>query len=361
MNHAMHTVTSSKNQFDQDLSACIETMRDGSKSFFAASRVLPSRIRNPATALYAFCRITDDVADAADATAQSIADLYVRLNQIYSGEPLDIPADRALAQVVKTFDIPKALPLALIEGYEWDTEYRTYETYEDLLDYCSRVAGTVGAMMCLIMGKREPETLARACELGLAMQLTNIARDVGEDALNGRIYLPLTWLREAGLDPKQWLTKPEFNDAIAVVVARLLKAADVLYKQAEMGIGDLPWDCRPGIQAARLIYAEIGRKLEEHQLNSVAVRAVVSKQRKIILLTQAVSAIVSKFAMQRENPQAQRAIQYLLDAVAATPHIRHYGGTIYERLTWVVDLLERVEERRRQSEESNSTNQLQAG
>ena len=340
----------SSNRFDDDLNQCVETMRDGSKSFFAASRVLPSRVRDPATALYAFCRITDDIADAADATAESIHTLRERLDAIYAGDPGDVPADRALSEVVRAFDIPKELPLALIEGYEWDTQYQTYETFDDLLDYCARVAGTVGAMMCLIMGKREPETLARACDLGLAMQLTNIARDVGEDALNGRVYLPLQWLREEGINKEEWLQNPQFNEALSRVVARLLKDADLLYKQAEIGISELPWDCRPAIQAARLIYAEIGRELERLNLDSVSVRAVVSKQRKLVLLTHAASAIIAKFSNRRLAKEAHRSIQFLIDAVSKTPHIRHYGGTIYERLTWVVDLLERVEERKREAE-----------
>ncbi len=348
----------SSKHFDEDLSRCVKTMRDGSKSFFAASRVLPSRVRDPATALYAFCRITDDIADAVDATEQSIHQLRARLDAIYAGKPIDEPADRALSEVVRAFDIPKELPLALIEGYEWDTQYRTYQTFDDLLDYCTRVAGTVGAMMCLIMGKREPETLARACELGLAMQLTNIARDVGEDALNGRIYLPISWLQEEGIDVKQWLENPQFNEPISRVVARLLNAADQLYKQAELGISDLPWDCRPAIQAARLIYAEIGREVERLNLDSVSARAVVSKQRKLVLLTHATSAIIAKFSIRRFNPEAHPSIQFLINAVIKTPHIRHYGGTIYERLTWVVDLLERVEERKREAE-LNTTDRFQ--
>jgi phytoene synthase len=133
-------------------------------------------------------------------------------------------------------------------------------------------------------------------------------------------------------------------------VARLLKEADLLYKQAEIGISDLPWDCRPAIQAARLIYAEIGRELERLNLDSVSVRAVVSKQRKLVLLTHAASAIIAKFSSRRMAKEAHHSIQFLIDAVSKTPHIRHYGGTIYERLTWVVDLLERVEERKREAE-----------
>ncbi len=329
----------------KDLQECVATMRDGSKSFFAASRILPQRVRDPATALYAFCRITDDVADAVDAEPDAILKLRERLDRIYQGTPDDIAADRALSIVVKEFDLPISLPLALIEGYEWDTRFKTYDTLEDLLDYCARVAGTVGAMMCVIMDRREPETLARACELGLAMQLTNIARDVGEDAANGRIYLPLSWLREAGLDPQAWLAKPEFNDEIASVIARLLKHADVLYSRAENGISDLPWDCRPAIQAARLIYAEIGRQVEKLNLDSVSTRAYVPSKRKVVLLAEAFTAI-SKIFSRQLKVDADKAIQYLVDAVIEVPHEKRFDGTAHDRLLWFVDLMERQERRR---------------
>ena len=104
---------------------------------------------------------------------------------------------------------PAALPEALLEGLAWDAEGRSYETLDDLFDYAARVAGTVGVMMTLIMGVRSPEALARACDLGVAMQLTNIARDVGEDARMGRIYLPRQWLREAGVDAEAFLADPQ--------------------------------------------------------------------------------------------------------------------------------------------------------
>ena len=110
-------------------------------------------------------------------------------------------------------------------------------------------------MMTLVMGGRSSKTVARACELGVAMQLTNIARDVGEDARRGRLYLPLQWLREAGLDPDEFLRHPQHSPALANVVKRLLRAADQLYVRSETGIGALPRDCRAAIMAARLIYA----------------------------------------------------------------------------------------------------------
>lgn len=107
--------------------------------------------------------------------------------------------------------------------------------------------------MMAMMGARSPQAQARACELGVAMQLTNIARDVGEDARAGRLYLPRDWMREAGIDPDAWLQAPSFTPALGSVVSRLLAEADVLYERAALGISALPRDCRPAIQAARLV------------------------------------------------------------------------------------------------------------
>ena len=169
------------------------------------------------------------------------------------------------ADVVTKFCIPRELPEALLEGLAWDAEARRYETLQDLTAYAARVAGAVGAMMTLVMGQRSPEIVARACDLGVAMQFTNIARDVGEDARAGRLYLPLSWLREAGIDPDAWLATPSFTPEIAAIVQRLLDAADAFYARATLGIASLPIGCRPGIYAARALYAEIGRELERER------------------------------------------------------------------------------------------------
>ena len=113
-------------------------------------------------------------------------------------------------------------------------------------------------MMCVLMGVRDAQALARACDLGLAMQLTNVARDVGEDAAMGRVYLPAAWLEEAGLDAGALVARPEASEALGSVVRRLLAEADRLYRRSEAGMASLPLASRPGIWAARLIYAGIG-------------------------------------------------------------------------------------------------------
>jgi 15-cis-phytoene synthase len=311
-----------------DQAACRKLMRGGSKSFFAASLLLPPRVRAPATALYAFCRLADDAIDDGADPHAAMRELQARLGDIYAGRPGVEDADRALAQVVHRFKIPRALLDALLEGFLWDAQGRRYETLADVQDYGARVAGTVGAMMALVMGAKSREAIARACELGVAMQLTNIARDVGEDARNGRLYLPRQWLREVGINPDAWLAAPRFSPAIALLTQRLLKAADELYQHAEHGVAELPRDCRPAIHAARLVYAEIGHQLMRDGLDSVNHRTVVSRRRKLALIARATSAAIVVPGHADPTALALPAIQFLVDAagVSKLPPLRLVGG-----------------------------------
>ncbi len=321
-------------------------MRGGSRTFFAASLLLPASVRASATSLYAFCRLADDAVDLEADGAVALAGLRRRLARVYAGRPLPIEADEALASVVQRHGIPQALPAALLDGFHWDTAGRRYDTLEDVHDYAARVAGTVGAMMALIMGARTPHALARACELGVAMQLTNIARDVGEDARNGRLYLPRQWMREAGLDPDAWLVAPRFDGALGAVVGRLLAAADELYDRAAHGIAELPRSCRPAIQAARRVYAEIGREVERAGLDSVTCRAVVPPRRKLGLAAGALSAAVIAPARVNVDLAPLPAIRHLVEAAAVAPHSRR-PQSFYDRTVWVIEMFERVAQRDR--------------
>jgi phytoene synthase len=140
--------------------------------------------------------------------------------------------------------LPAALPAALIKGFEGDAEGRRHADLSALKDYATRVAGTVGAMMAVLMDVRDPAPIARACDLGVAMQLTNIARDVGEDAAEGRLCLPLDLLAQVGIDPEAFLADPKPSPALASMVARLLAEADALYLRAESGLAAPPGDVR---------------------------------------------------------------------------------------------------------------------
>lgn len=328
-----------------ELDACRALMRGGSKSFFTASLLLPARVRGPATGLYAFCRVADDLIDGSAEPERAIAELHARLDAVYAGRPGAELADRALACVVERCEIPRALLDALLEGFEWDVNGRHYETIEDLHAYGARVAGTVGAMMALVMETRSAPALARACELGVAMQLTNIARDVGEDAGLGRVYLPAQWLREEGIDAEAWLARPLFDERLARVVQRLVDEAERLYQRAECGVPALPRDCRPGIQAARLVYGEIGQALARAGLDSVNRRTVVPRGRQLALVARSLLASLVPPGHPLTAGGALPplpAVRFLVDAAADE---RLPARTFYQRTVRVLELLERQAQR----------------
>lgn len=360
-----------------DMACCAELLAQGSRTFHAASRVLPARIRQPAMALYAFCRVADDAVDgdvlggSADAAMRlrGLQQMHDRLDRVYAGQPRQVATDRAFAAVVARHRIPRALPQALLEGFEWDVVGRRYPDLEALQGYAARVAGSVGAMMALIMGVTDREVVDRACDLGVAMQLTNIARDVGEDARANRLYLPLDWLAEAGIDPEAFLARPVHSDALAQVIARLLGVADAIYRRATEGIAHLPLDCRPGIFAARLLYADIGHALAQRRHDSVTQRAVVGRGRKLALLGRALFVPMrgADFASAAPGLAATRfLIEALAQAPGAVPSRGRAGAVpgstltatlaptparglaaiprrVHERAVWVLDLMERLE------------------
>jgi 15-cis-phytoene synthase len=337
-----------------DFTACRQLLRTGSRSFYAASFLLPGVVREPASALYAFCRVSDDAADLETDGPAALERMRKRLAAVYAGTPRAQPIDRAFAATVERYAIPRALPEALFEGFDWDLAGRRYATLEDLRDYAARVAGTVGVMMSLIMGVRDPELLARAADLGIAMQLSNIARDVGEDARNGRIYLPLEWLADAGIDPEGFLRAPAAGPQLASVVRRLLDEAAATYASADPAIDRLPKACQPGIRAARLLYAEIGCEVDRTGLDSVSRRAVVPGWRKAALVAQAMSPMGAPGAQPATGPA--RAARFLVDAVlyAPNPSSSLRGDAAFAPPPWwnlnarvhrVIDLFERLERR----------------
>lgn len=337
-----------------DLATCRTMLCGGSRSFYAASFLLPRRVHEPATALYAFCRVADDEIDLSDGRGDALEALQRRLDRVYAGHPEPSAPDRCLAAVVHHFGIPRVLLDALLEGFAWDADGRHYESLSQVYDYSARVAGTVGVMMALLMGVRAPRLIARACDLGVAMQLTNIARDVGEDARAGRIYLPLDWLREEGIDPDAWLARPHFDAALERVIRRLLLAAERLYAQADIGIAGLPEGCRRGINAARFLYAEIGRQLERIGCDSVARRAVVPASRKAELVPRILWT--SAFPRRGEARLELAETRFLVEAAAAAPLPRGTEAQgrrepalagIEGRAVWVLDLFERLERRDR--------------
>ena len=209
----------------------------GSQSFAGAARLLPAAQREGAQLLYAWCRWCDDVMDGQElghgATALTADDRRERLAGLehdtraaLAGAPAAAPAFAALARVAGVTGLSERWPLEhLRAGFALDVEPQPFADLPALLGYCWGVAGVVGVMMARVMGVAENDlpTLRRAQDLGLAFQLTNIARDVAEDARNGRVYLPADWLAEAGLAPEpSALLDPANAEAVSAVSMRLV-------------------------------------------------------------------------------------------------------------------------------------------
>jgi len=270
--------------YESDLAYCHDAIKHGSLSFHAASKLLPHDVRDSSLALYAFCRVADDEVDLKQDKVTAVQTLIDRVDCVYRGHPRNHPTDRAFAHIVERHDMPRALPEALLEGLAWDAMGHRYDSLNDLYAYSARVASAVGVMMCRIMDVRDRDTLARACDLGVAMQLTNIARDIGEDALERRLYIPQNWFHEAGLDPEEFLDNPQPRQIIRHMARRLLRDADRLYIRSNSGIAHLPVRVRLAIFAARFIYAAIGDAISQNSYDSVTKRARTTRITKGLLV-----------------------------------------------------------------------------
>lgn len=272
-----------------------ESIAVGSKSFALASRIFAPAMRDDAAMLYAWCRHCDDVIDGQIMGHGQIEDYREgqsdRLESLktQTREALEFGIAKSLifqglARVFQTHSIPHRHAYELLKGFEMDAEERVYETREDLLDYCYHVAGVVGVMMAYVMGVRDAATLNRASDLGLAFQLTNIARDVVDDAQAKRVYVPKAVLREAGapLSPDA-IAKRENWPQTFDAAATLLDMAEIYYTSSKVGIKELPFRCAWAICAALSVYRDIGQTLRKGGALAWERRVSTSKPRKIAL------------------------------------------------------------------------------
>ena len=187
----------------------------------------------------------------------AIAFLVKRMGTSCQNQPEVHAITQALRAVARRHDFPERWPLDLIAGFAMDVDGQRYDTPEDTLRYAYHVAGVVGVMMARIMGVRDDGVLDRASDLGLAFQLTNIARDVIGDARIGRLYLPGDWLEEAGASVEGNIPSPQLYG----VILRLLDAAEPYYASAFAGLPALPARCAWSIAAAARIYRAIGTRI----------------------------------------------------------------------------------------------------
>jgi len=268
------------------------TIRAGSKSFRAASRLFDRRTRERAWLLYAWCRHCDDQCDGqalgrpGNPAPASFAPVEEMTRRALAGEPVGILPFDALAAVTAECGIPERLVEDHLAGFLLDCAGWRPETEGDLIRYCYHVAGAVGCMMAVVMGvpPDDSETLARAADLGIAFQLANIARDVREDHEAGRCYVPAEWLGEHGLD--------RADPAAIEIVPLVRRIVDLSLRHeaaALPGIARLPFRCRWAVLSARGIYGGIGRAVADRGSAAWDRRVVVPRARKLALVVDALA------------------------------------------------------------------------
>ncbi len=276
---------------DQLVAFARDSIARGSKSFGLASRLLDPVVRERAWLLYAWCRACDDLADGqelghgraivADPAAR-LALIRERTERALAGQSVDDPPFDALGRVAAEARIPHALPRDLVAGFALDADGWRPRSEDDLLRYCYHVAGVVGVMMAIVMGvpPDDEAVLDRACDLGLAFQLANIARDLGEDDAAARCYLPLDWLSEMDIPPGEQM-KPHYRPRIAALARRLAALAGRYEQSARTGAAARPCRAAGAVLAAAGIYGDIAREVARRGEAAWDRRVVTSKAAKL--------------------------------------------------------------------------------
>lgn len=257
------------------------------RTFSLAARFLPVDRRDDAAVLYALCRYIDDLADEATDVASARRALAGVRAQLRGDAPADGPV-AAWLEVEARRGVAREPLDALIVGVESDLEPVRIPDDPALIVYSYRVAGTVGLLMCGVLGVDAPAAAPLAVDLGVAMQLTNICRDVREDAARGRVYLPADRLRRAGTSPEAILDGSAPPAAVAAVVRELLAEADRRYARGERGLRYLPRRCRFAIRVAARLYRAIGVRLRRRGCDPMFGRTVVPWHEKLVGLIDAV-------------------------------------------------------------------------
>ena len=267
------------------------TIREGSRSFRFASRLFDPATRERAWLLYAWCRACDDFVDGQEFGGQpatsgalpaSIDLLLRRTAQALAGEPVGDPAFDGLRVVAAECGMPRWMIEDHLAGFALDVAGWRPANEEDLLTYCYHVAGAVGCMMAVVMGvpPDDEDTLDRACDLGIAFQLANIARDIGEDHATGRLYLPADWLAEKGIDPAE-LMAPQHRAALCELAGRLRTLVRRYRASALVGAARLPYRSAWAVLSAAGIYGAIGEKVVARGSAAWDSRTVIGKGAKL--------------------------------------------------------------------------------
>lgn len=272
---------------DEIVAGAREAIQNGSKSFRAASRLFDRTTRERAWLLYCWCRHCDDVCDGQtygfrNGIRGNVAILRGKTRRAVTDEAMAELPFRALSLLLSECPIPERFLEDHLSGFALDESGWQPVTEEDLAVYCYYVAGAVGCMMAVLMGvpADDEETLERAADLGIAFQLSNIARDVREDLEAGRCYLPLDWMSEFGVT-RETLFAPGNEAALTAIVKRLIDSVEVYEESARRGVEKLPFRSRLAVLSALRIYGAIGRRVGRLGCAAWEQRVTVGKMQKL--------------------------------------------------------------------------------
>ncbi len=293
-----------------------EILRNNGRSFNFARVFLKESHGQRAARLYAFCRYIDDIADEASDVQQA----KEALEQVRSQLVVNVPPSPRVAEFLKLAqdtNIDPALAVELIDGVASDLETVAFKTMAELIQYAYKVAGTVGLMMCRVLEVDDPRAMPFAIDLGVAMQLTNIARDIREDALNGRRYVPAPWLASASIED---ISNPNasLKPKLQMASQRLIELAEVYYESAYNGFGFLPRRSRLAILIAARVYRQIGVKLKRRDFATWRGRTVVSTAEKIMVASAAIATYLTEFRLHQCSLKHDAKLHVFLQGFAGT-------------------------------------------
>ncbi len=263
---------------------CREVAKREARNFYFAFLTLPSAKRQAIYAVYAFARICDDIADG-DASTESkltgLTEVRRSLERTYAGAPKG-PVFTALADVAATYHIEQSMFQALVGGVEMDTAQNRYATFEDLRRYCYGVASTVGLICVKVFGYARPEALCYAEDLGLAMQLTNIMRDIREDAERGRIYIPQDELDRFGYSEEE-LAGGIINQCFIEMMRFQTERARSYYNSGARLLPLVPVRSRACVSVLHGLYSRLLDRIEAHRFDVFHGRVRLTTAEKVLL------------------------------------------------------------------------------
>lgn len=285
-------------------------IEQGSRSFALASLLFDASTRRGAYLLYSWCRYCDDQIDHAanyEQARERLETLHLQTQRALGGRPCDEPVFQSLSVVSRQYQIPHQYFEDMLEGMRMDLEGFHYETFEDLRLYCYHVAGVVGLMMAHIMGVSDARALAHAKDLGIAMQLTNISRDVFDDLALNRVYLPSQWLQEYGLN-RQNLGVQNNRRELAIIVKRLISRARGYYRSGLNGLKYLNFRSALTIAAAAEIYSGIHRKVLRRGVKAWDSRVYTHPLGKLVALVRAVVLVMGLLPVRLVHPWSRTSL-----------------------------------------------------